>query len=344
MNWPQPCGAPVASGTIRMRPEDFFVDEVLGFDPVGSGEHLLVRIEKIGANTAWVASGLAKFCRVASRDVSYAGRKDRHAVTRQWFSVWLPGRSDPLWSNCEIEGVRILESVRHNRKLRRGALAANNFTIVVRELRGAGADLQARLAHAAATGVPNFFGPQRFGRGGSNLTLARRWFAGETRLKANKRSMALSAARAEIFNAVLARRISDGSWIRPACGDALNLDRRGGFFVCAQPDEDIVRRINAGELHVTGPLWGDGDTIVGHGVAALENEVALQYPDLAAGLVAARLDHERRPLRVMPASLSWQLDSDVLTLRFALPKGSFATSVLSDLLAVSDSAVAVSRQ
>ncbi|MDH3767037.1 MAG: tRNA pseudouridine(13) synthase TruD, partial [Gammaproteobacteria bacterium] len=145
MTLPQVCGTPKASGTIRTRPEDFYVNEVLSFEPDGAGEHLFVNIEKTGANTAWVASRLGRFAGALPRDVSYAGRKDRHAVTRQWFSIRLPGRSDPVWADCNIEGVRILGSVRHGRKLRRGALARNQFIIVVRDLQGAGTDLEQSL-------------------------------------------------------------------------------------------------------------------------------------------------------------------------------------------------------
>ena len=161
---PQFCGTPENSGTIRTHPADFFVDEVLGFEPDGAGEHLFVQIEKTGANTPWVASRLADMAGVSPRDVSYAGRKDRHAVARQWFSIWLPGRCDPVWDNADIEGVQILKSMRHGRKLRRGALAGNCFVIVVRQLEGPQSELEKRLLHIRDSGVPNFFGPQRFGR------------------------------------------------------------------------------------------------------------------------------------------------------------------------------------
>lgn len=336
MKLPQAGETPQCSGIIRERPKDFFVDENLGFEPDGVGEHLLVQIEKTGANTAWVASRLAEYAGVSSREVSYAGRKDRHAVARQWFSLWLPGRSDPVWDDCEIEGVQFLRSLRHGRKLRRGALVGNRFAIVVRELTGDLGGLESRLGAIGRTGVPNYFGPQRFGRAGANIDLARRWFSGAIRLKGNKRSMALSAARSELFNAVLARRISDGTWLQCLKGEALNPQGRGGFFICDEPDEQIVQRIASGQLHITGPLWGSGELIVRDEVAALESAVAAEHAELAAGLTTTRLDHDRRALRVMPGDLSWQLSDNALTLNFSLPKGAFATSVLSEVMTVKD--------
>lgn len=333
---PRAGDTPQCGGTIRSRPEDFHVDEVLGFEPDGEGEHLFVQVEKTGANTAWVATQLAGFAGVAARDVSYAGRKDRHAVTRQWFSLWLPGRSDPAWNNCDIDGVRIIRSLRNGRKLRRGALAGNRFVIVVRELNGPRAGLEQRLGEISSTGVPNYFGPQRFGRAGSNIDMARRWFSGAIRLKGNKRSMALSAARSALFNAVLAQRLRDGSWLSCLRGEALNPQGRGGFFVCDSPDEEILKRIASGSLHITGPLWGSGEPIVRDEVAALESAVISTDAKLATGLAATRLDHDRRALRVIPENLTWELGEDLLTISFGLPKGAYATGVLAELLNVRD--------
>ncbi len=331
MTLPRLCGPPAASGVLRQRPQDFFVDEILSFEPDGEGEHELVHVEKTGANTAWVAGALARFAGVRPRDVSYAGRKDRHAVTRQWFSVWLPGRSGIDWADCGIEGVEILGTVRHRRKLRRGALAGNRFRIVIREFRN-GDDIEARCERLVRDGVPNYFGPQRFGHGRRNLELAVRLFEG-ARLRRNERSIALSAARSEIFNAVLAARIDAGTFLVPLPGEPLS-PGGGSFFSCEQPDEEIIRRVGIGELHPTGPMWGDGGNPATGEAAAFEAAVAAQFELFCSGLAGARLRFERRPLRVIPQELAWQVAENGLELRFLLPRGAFATCLVAELVEV----------
>lgn len=332
MNYPRSGGPASAQGVLRSRAQDFVVEERLGFEPDGNGEHVLLHIEKVDANTAWVADQLARFAGVRPRDVGFAGRKDRHAVARQWFSIWLPGAQDPDFKACVIEGVTILSCTRHGRKLRPGALVGNRFDIVIRELSGDRAELQERLVTAAEHGVPNYFGAQRFGRNGANLSRARDWFAGRLRLHGTQRSMALSAARSALFNDVLAARIEARNWVNALRGDALNLEGRGGFFVCEQPDDEIKSRIACGELHVTGPLWGTGDQVVKADAAALETRVAGHESELLAGVCKARLRQERRALRVMPRSLHWQMDETTLRLQFELPSGTFATSLLAEVL------------
>lgn len=335
MNQPRSGGVAAARGVIRRFVDDFFVDERLGFSPDGAGEHLLVQVEKTSANTAWVAEQLARFASVRPRDVGFAGRKDRHAVARQWFSIWLPGTANPDFSDCKIEGVTILATHRHLRKLRAGALSGNRFKIIVRELDGDRAALERRLQTASTEGVPNYFGEQRFGRDASNLQRARDWFDGRIRLRGTNRSMALSAARSALFNAVLAERVKTGIWHTAIAGDALNLDGSGGFFHCGEPDDEIRQRLETGDIHVTGPLWGEGEPLVSDAAAELERRVVATEPALVAGLSQARLKHQRRALRVMPRSFQWQFGEDTLRLEFVLPRGTFATSVLSELLDLS---------
>ena len=334
-----PAGGPrPARGVIRSRPEDFRVDEQLGFAADGTGEHVLLHVEKSGANTGWVAERLARFAGVKARDVGFAGRKDRHAVCRQWFSVWMPAGT-PDFGACEIEGVSILEVIRHGRKLRPGSHAGNRFEIVVRELQADAGALESRLQRIAAEGAPNYFGTQRFGRAGSNLELARRMFAGTVRPKRTQRSMALSAARGVIFNDVLAARIEAGTWTMAQPGDCLNLDGTGSFFLYEPGQEsEIATRLAAGDIHVTGPLWGEGELPSSGSVAALERDVAGRHNDLCDGLAGARLRHERRPLRLFPREFGWRLDGSNLSLRFELPRGAFATAVLDEFVDLSEPA------
>lgn len=337
MNWP-PAGARAGSGVIRRRPEDFQVVEQLGFHPAGEGEHVFIEIEKSGANTGWVAGQLARACGVRRRDVSFAGRKDRHAVCRQWFSVHLPGQPTPGLESIAIEGVRLVSVTRHTRKLRRGALAANQFVITVRALDAEAALLEQRLTQVSQHGVPNYFGAQRFGRNGANLEQARALFAGNTRLKREQRSLALSAARALIFNAVLAARVKDGSWNTPLPGDCLSLDGSNAFFLCERPGVDEAARMARGDIHVSGPLWGAGELPTRAVVAQLETKVAEGHAGLCSGLEKAGLSQERRPLRLVPRAMQWQSTGDGLRLAFRLPRGAFATAVLAEILDIDDAA------
>ena len=196
-DWARVHGSPLFAATIREQIEDFVVHELLGFEFSGDGEHDYLHIEKRAANTEWVGRQLAAFADVPARDIGYSGMKDRHAVARQWFSV--PRWNQPDWQRLEIEGVRVLEQQRHQRKLKRGAHQSNHFRIVMRGDLSTTSGIDVRLAAIAEEGVPNYFGEQRFGRGGANLAMADQWAAGK-RLPRHKRSIAISSARAFLFN------------------------------------------------------------------------------------------------------------------------------------------------
>src|ERR1700735_4227497 len=215
---PRAYGAPSLAARLRSTPEDFRVEEVLGYDAEGQGEHALLWVEKRGANTDWVARELAKFAGVSPVAVGYAGLKDRHAVTRQTFSVRLAGKPDPDWSTFPHADVKVLAATRHSRKLKRGALRGNRFVLVLREAQGDRDAAEQVLQQIAARGVPNYFGEQRFGREGGNVAQARAMFAGR-RVERDKRSFLLSAARSQIFNDVLAARVERGAWDTPLDGE-----------------------------------------------------------------------------------------------------------------------------
>jgi tRNA pseudouridine13 synthase len=270
------------------------------------------------------------------RDVSYAGLKDRLAVTEQWFSVHLPGSMTPDWSMLESPDVSILREARHSRKLRRGALRGNHFRINVHDLVAEAGLLRQRLQTIAAEGVPNYFGEQRFGRAGSNLRTAERLFSNpRMRLSRHQRSLVLSAARSLLFNAVLSRRVSEGSWNRALPGDALQLQGSHSYFVAAVVDAELQQRVADHDVHPTGPLHGRGTAPVEGEPLALETAVLAGYPDWLAGLEAAGLKQERRALRLTVDDLDWrQPAADTLCLEFSLPAGAYATSVLRELLSV----------
>lgn len=331
-------GMPVAAGRLRGVPEDFGVRELPGFALDGSGEHVYLKVRKRGANTDWVARQLAAFAGVAAGAVSYAGLKDRHAVTEQWFSVHLPGRADPDWSSVNNDEYQVLEHTRHSRKLRRGALTGNAFAIVVRELSGTPAELEARWARIRADGVPNYFGEQRFGHGGGNIAAATAWLAGERQVRdRQQRSLYLSAARSLIFNQVLSARVRAGTWATLLAGDVAMLAGSHSIFPVAELDETLARRAAEGDVQPTGPLWGAGELMTQGAVQALEQTTAAAWPVLSAGLVRADLRQERRALRLRlgEGTLAW-LDDSTLRLCFTLPAGAYATTVLRELLTVTD--------
>lgn len=324
-------GGPPATGLLRSEPADFQVDEQLGFEPSGSGEHAFIVIEKTGANTEWVARELARVAGVAPLAVGFAGLKDRHAVTRQAFTVQLAGRVDPDWSSLAIDGVRVVSATRHNRKLKRGAHRGNRFRIVLRDVRGDRDAIGQRLATIAARGVPNYFGEQRFGRDGGNLALAARLFAGE-RMPRERRGIALSAARSELFNAVLAARVERGDWDQAIDGEVWMLDGTHAIFGPEPWTDDLARRLAAGDIHPTGPLWGRGELRPTGAVAALERAAIAPFGTFADGLERAGLEQERRALRLRATGLAhtWEAP-DRLVVEFGLGAGSFATTVLREV-------------
>ncbi|KHN50478.1 tRNA pseudouridine(13) synthase TruD [Pectobacterium fontis] len=327
-------GEPRATGSLKSAAEDFLVVEDLGFQPDGDGEQVLVRVRKRGCNTQFVAEMLAKFARLPLRAVSYAGLKDRHAVTEQWFCLHMPGKDTPDFSLLELEGCDVLEMSRHRRKLRIGTLRGNFFTLVLRQISDR-REVESRLALIAANGVPNYFGSQRFGRGGNNLEQARLWANNDIRVKErSKRSFYLSASRSAMFNQVASARLAGAQAKTVLCGDALQLTGRGSWFV-AKPDEleTLQTRLNAGELQITAPLPGDG-ALGTQGDALIFEEQALTGQETLWSLVKReRVESARRAVLLHPQQMHWEWRDDAtVEVKFWLPAGSFATSVVRELL------------
>lgn len=345
LDLPLAYGAPVGRANLRSQPEDFQVEEWLGFEADGEGDHLLLQVRKRSANTVWVAKQLARIAGVQPRDIGYAGLKDRDAVALQSFTVPLRSKVGEQWLGIAGEGFEVIAAARHRRKLKRGALRGNGFTIVLRDYRGDRDALDARLQSIARDGVPNYFGPQRFGRDGHNITTALRWFeSNEAPHDRFERSFAISAARSALFNAVLAERVREGTWNQILAGDIANLDGSGSVFSVEQPDEVLEQRCRILDIHPTGPLWHGESTAQG-GVGDLEQRVAAEHALLASGLQKVGLEVERRSLRIRVNKLTWSvtpgptmqstgsaIDGDIVTLRFRLGRGAFATAVLHEVL------------
>lgn len=328
-DWSRAHGERIFSGRIRQSAEDFAVTEVLGFEPDGEGEHDFLWIEKQNTNTVWLARQLADFAGIEARDVGYAGMKDRHAVTRQWFSVRRPAGDPADWSALEVEGAQVLEVSRNSRKLRRGAHSGNQFRIVVRGpansvKKVSGEVVLQRTRIVAEQGVPNYFGEQRFGREGGNVQLAEALFAGK-RLKRDKRSIALSSSRAWLFNHVLQQRVESGTWSELQAGDVAALDGSGSIFTVEELDETIEARCRELDLHPTGPLWGESSAHQASELAIVET-----FPTLVAGL-EKQTKAARRSLRLAVRDLKTSPEGDDLVLEFYLARGGFATAVLREI-------------
>ena len=324
-------GGPPLVARLRSTPEDFLVEELPVGEADGDGEHVLLEVEKRDANTMWVARELARFAGVKPVAVGFAGLKDRHAVTRQRFSVQLAGRPEPDWTAFPHPEVRIASSARHRRKLKRGALAGNRFTLVLRDVRGERERAEAVLGAMVAHGVPNYFGAQRFGHGGANVERARGMFDGK-RVDRATRSILISAARSKLFNDVLARRVDEGTWNAALDGDIWCLDGSRSWFGPEPFTPALEKRLADGDIHPSGPLWGRGDMPTREAARHLEQAAVEADAGLAAGLERVGLEQDRRPLRLLPRELAWDwLSDDALQLRFCLPPGAYATVVVREL-------------
>jgi len=329
---------PPASGVIRSVPEDFEVEEILGFGASGEGPHALLTVRKRGANTEWVGRELARAAGCKPFEVGFAGLKDRNAVSTQAFTVPRGKREAESFVGLSGEGWQVLAAAAHQRKLPRGALEGNRFSIVVRGLRGDLAALRERLEWIAQGGVPNYFGLQRFGRDGGNLeqvlsaaAAAAAGGRGRSRGRSDQGFM-LSSARSLVFNAVLAARVEAQTWNRLLPGDVANLDGRGSVFAVESPDAEHEKRCAAFEIHPTAPLPGEGESLAGGAVRELEASVAAQFPEAMAVIGAERMKAERRALRLRVREFDYEQQDDVLRLRFSLSAGSFATAVLREII------------
>lgn len=308
LDWAYAYGEPNVTGLFRSSPEDFYVDENLGFEPDGAGEHVLLHVQKRGDNTAWLAKQIARLAGVKPSDVGYCGLKDRHAVTRQWFSVYLPKAEEPDWSQLNQDGTEVLAVTRHARKLRPGSHQSNRFRIVLRQLQGDIDTLVERLPQVAENGVPNYFGEQRFGIDGNNLTLAQEILVDGRRISnRQRRGMVLSAARSYVFNTVLSERVVQGNWHTELPGDVLI---------------DGV---------TSGPMWGRGRSPASDASLDIEQQALADLADWCAAMEHVGLNQERRPLLLKPQNMSWQVEGDALIIAFELQPGSYATAVLREL-------------
>jgi tRNA pseudouridine13 synthase len=331
--WPTLLDPPTAAGTIRKEPEDFQVEEIPAYPPAGEGSHLFLLVEKKLRTTDEVIRALAKQLGLPAGQIGCAGLKDRVALTRQWLSV--PAAARGRLDSFRLEGVTILQTGLHTNKLKTGHLKGNRFRIRITDL-GAkdGEEIARRCTALREKGVPNYFGPQRFGRDGRNEIVGRDLLSGQAgRQDKRMLRLLLSAVQSGLFNDVLARRITAGIFHRALSGDVMIKAETGGRFVCEDPEVDQPR-IDAGEIHPSGPIFGPKMQAAGGEPGDMEREVLN-----ASGLTAAAFTRfpkltrgTRRSLRLMPEEIEAEPEEDSVLLAFTLTSGGYATSVIRELI------------
>lgn len=326
---------PGCGGVFKATPEDFLVEEVPAYElsaEVGSDEHLFVWVEKRGHSTQDVAKAIAKHCGFKEKDISWAGLKDRQAVTRQY--LCMPARlAEAKLSTFSMPGVTLLRQGRHRNKLKTGHLKGNRFELVLREVKDVPA-LEASLSALRRSGLPNFYGEQRFGAANTNAGRGKAiLLRGGKHGDRFERKLLLSAYQSDLFNRVLTLRLERGLFARALLGDVFKKHETGGEFVCTDAAVDQLR-VDAFEISPMGPMFGPEMMATQADAAALENEV-LTSEGVTLETFAAGGDETRGTRRVM--RLPFEANSDVLEptvvrLSFTLPAGSYATVVLRELL------------
>ncbi|MCW8876427.1 MAG: tRNA pseudouridine(13) synthase TruD [Kangiellaceae bacterium] len=331
------------NAVIREVDDDFQVREVLSFEPSGQGEHLFLHLEKRGCNTEWLARQLQKAFGIRSKDIGYAGKKDKASLSRQWFSLHLPGKNlsqQEIENQLGINGVKLIEWCRHNKKLRRGAVKRNQFRIRLREV--GGNISEEAISKLTEQGFPNYFGYQRFGLKASNLVKAEKLMVDNLRVKSrDKRGLYLSAARSYIFNLILAQRVSSKTWNKPVEGDCYILNGTNSVFSESLSSE-IKARLKSGDIHIAGWLAGRQKSRTTEQALQVESQVMLNFEDWIDGLAKHRVDSAQRSFRVFPENLAMRLfdnNQDEIELSFDLPSGVFATGLLRELFYIRDRAV-----
>ena len=316
-----------SGGKVRSVPEDFEVEEVPLYLPQGSGSHFYARVRKRGLTTRDLVVALLNQD-LKEQEIGVAGLKDKHALTVQWLSV--PQRHAAALSALdELEGVNVLETSRHKNKLGLGHLKGNRFSVQVRDVApDAAKAAQAVLEKLTAQGVPNYFGPQRFGRFGTNAIDGYKLVRGERvpgghRLK----RFFISALQSLLFNHLLARRLELDLFDRIVLGDWAKKHDTGGVFEVK--DEDEEKRAQRFEISATLPLYGKkvrpSEARAGELEAAALAHYDLRWEDF-------RGRHGDRRLSRLPFQGVLTENEAGYRLEFTLPKGAFATSVLREVM------------
>lgn len=324
---------PGIGGCIKTAVEDFVVEEIPAYQPSGSGEHLFLWVEKRDMGAEYFLRRVAGALGITPTEVGMAGLKDRRAITRQWISV--PARCAARVAALADAGIKVLKEARHYNKLRTGHLYGNRFEIRVRSVHPeAAARLPGLIERLRRFGFPNYYGEQRFGRGGETVRLGLDLLQGGS-LPAGKRwlrKLALSAVQSILFNRYVARRLAAGLLHTVLRGDVMFLWPQGGTFVADEP-ERIQPRFDAHEVVPTGPMFGKKMRPATDDAAELERTVLAE-----AGLAldsfhrfGSLMTGTRRPIVAFVPDLQGTAVGDDVWLRFSLGAGSYATVLLSEI-------------
>lgn len=325
---------PGCGGTIRARDDDFEVEEVPSYEPSGAGDHLFLWVEKRGMAPEFFARTIAQKLGIPPGAVGTAGLKDRHAVTRQWVSV--PKEAEPNVGRLDDDGIRVLRTGRHTNKLKPGHLRGNRFRLLVRNADAARRDaVAAVLERIRAQGLPNYYGPQRFGRDGGTVDLGLRCLAGTAprRIRPFLYRFALSAVQSLLFNDCLARRLADGLFRTVLAGDVMAKWPAGGLFVARDVPAEQAR-FDAKEIVTAGPMFGK-KTFPAEGAAAEREAAVLRDNGLSIGSFGGfgkLVLGTRRHNLVYLDDLASEWEPDGLRLAFTLPAGSYATVLLREVM------------
>ena len=336
VEWAYASGVPTSNAYLKTYCSDFLVTEDLGYEPCGEGEHVYLDITKTDTNTDFLARNIAKFAGVPVRQVNYSGLKDRRGVTRQWFGVHLPGKSevvDPDWQLLQSSELHLHQVVRHQRKLKTGVHQGNFFAIRLRNITQSEA-LEKKLELISRQGAPNYFGDQRFGRQGGNLALALSMMQGKRIKDRFKRGMALSSTRSYLFNQLLSERVSDESWLKASVGErCMFSDGFSQFDAVALSDlESVQQRINSGDLAPTGVMAGRAGNPPPTPASIYEASVLAPWQPWIDALIEQDMTAQRRSLRLWPKDFTWRwCENNILELNFHLMRGSYATALIREL-------------
>lgn len=333
-------GEPQQAGRLKAEFTDFIVKEKLGYELTGEGEFVAIKIRKTNANTLFVGEKLAEFAGISSKNMSYAGLKDRHAVTEQWFCLHLAGKSTPDFHQFQLDGIEILAITRHHRKIRIGSLQGNQFELLLREVYPT-ENLEERLRQIQTVGFPNYFSEQRFGRDGHNLTQAERWASGEIKVKdRKKRSFYLSAARSELFNLIVSKRIETGLIHQVCENDIMQLAGSNSWFIAKQEElAELNKRLITGDILHTAALVGENSLT--QITSEQELSIIQQRPHLLKLIQQERMVAARRPMLCKPENFQWQFEPQGLRLSFFLPAGSYATALVREVVRVDENPLSV---
>jgi tRNA pseudouridine13 synthase len=334
-----PYGKPVISGLIKSQAEDFRVSEILGFEPDGEGEHLFLWIEKSMITTHALIEQVARDFGVKAKDIGHSGLKDKIAVTRQWLSLYLPGKMCNL-ELPDISGYKLLAHLWHHKKLRPGTHRFNQFEVIIRNVESVPEAVWQQLDLIRNQGMANYFGQQRFGFQGDNVERALHAFANTRRtrkLTRNKKSLYISALRSFLFNRILSRRIEHGLWFKPIPGDVFMLSGSQSIF-SEEINEALLKRYNEFDLSSTISLYGSGKRMLQGDALTLEDQVLTEYEAINQCLVQqkARLQMRATRVSVQDLTVTHDLPGKSLHIQVTLPRGSYFTSLLNHFVETGD--------